>query len=126
MVGPPSDAAEATMSQHPQQPRPESTPTGCLSALVRLAWMAVGNLALALLAIVVIQAGTFSVADLFFWTVVAALVVIRYIDITRLGGLTASCEPASMRHWYQYTGYLLAASAGLWALAQTVGRLLVR
>lgn len=103
---------------HPSQP----APTGCLSQLARLFWMAAGNCALALLAVSIARAGSPSALDIIFWLLVGALLVIRYIDIKWLRGLTAEGKPASMHHWYRYTGYLLAASVALWALAHTALR----
>ena len=115
------------MSQHSTQelPRPPAQ-IGCLALIVRLIWMLFGNAALALLAVQIVQAGSFSAVDVLFWAVVAAMVGVRYIDVTRFGGLTAEGEPASLRHWQRYTGYLLAASAGLYTLAHAVAGIVVR
>jgi hypothetical protein len=115
------------MSQHStKELPPPPAQTGCLGLIVRIIWMLFGNAALALLAVHIAQAGSFSAVDVLFWAVVAAMVGVRYIDVTRLGGLTAEGEPATLRHWQRYTGYLLAASAGLYTLAHAVAGIVVR
>jgi hypothetical protein len=108
------------MAERANQQVPEQEQTGCLSLIARLTWMAFGNLALAVLAVLIVKANGFSFADVLFWATVAGLISVRYIDITRLGGLTADSEPASLRHWYRYAGGLLAASAAAWTLAHFV------
>ena len=79
--------------------------------------MAFGNVALALVAVFIARAGSFSRLDVLFWAFVGALVVARYVDVTRLDGLTADGQPASLRHWRRYSGALVAIAAGVWALA---------
>ncbi len=76
--------------------------------------MAYGNLALPLLAVLIVQAGSLSTLDAVFWGIVGTPVWVRYIDVTRFGGLTAEGEPASLRDWHRYTGYLVGASSLLW------------
>jgi len=61
-----------------------------------------------------------------FWAAVAVLVGARYRDVTQFGGLTAEGKPATWRHWKRRTGYPLAASAGVHALAHTVAVIVVR
>ncbi len=115
------------MSQHsPQEPSPPPAQASFLALMIRLTWMLFGNAALALLAVHLAKTGSFSTIDLLFWAVVAMMVGVRYIDVTRFGGLTTEGEPASLRHWQRYTGYLLAAAAGLYALAHAVAHFLVR
>ena len=107
--------------QHTDQP---ATPTGALGLVARVFWMAFGNAALFLLAVSIAQRGAVSYLDVGFWTLAAALLLVRYIDITRLGGLTADGQPASLGHWWRYAAWLLAASAVLWALAHAGAHLL--
>lgn len=114
-----------TIDNAKQEP-PQPAPTSVLGVIFRLTWMAYGNLALALLTVLIAQAGALSALDVAFWGVVGVLVSVRYIDVTRLGGLTAEGEPASLRHWCWYTGYLLGASAVLWAFAHGVAQLAIR
>lgn len=114
------------MSQHTKQEPSQPVQTGCLSVIVRVTWLLFGNFALALLATLIVRAGTVSALDAVFWGVVSVLVGARYIDVTRLGGLTAEGDPASLRHWRRYSAYLVAASAGLWALAHAAARFVAR
>lgn len=103
-------------------PSPRDTMSGCL---VRLAWMLFGNVALFISAAFIAQhtASLFSLADLVFWTVAAALLVVRRLDIERFGGQTAMGEPATMAHWRRYAVRLLAVSLVAWALAHGIARL---
>lgn len=104
----------------PVEPRaPEQANLGCL---VRLAWMFLGNGLLALSAGVIAghRSSVFSVADLVFWADVGMLVGLRYLDITRLQGLTAAGTPATRRHWRRYVMALLIVAATAWALAHLI------
>ena len=91
--------------------------TGCLPVVIRLAWLVVGNATLLFLGLRIAQEKTFSRLDLAFWAAVLALILVRYIDSTRLHGLTKDGEPASLRHWRSYVIFLLLGSGALWGLA---------
>ena len=108
------------MSQQPKQGAPQAEATGCLPDVVRLLWLMVGNGALFFLTILIAQRRALSALDFAFWATVVGLILIRYIDITRLNGLTKDGEPASLRHWRRYVLFLLLVSAGLWGLAHRV------
>ncbi len=115
------------MPQHsPHEPSPPPAQSSFLALIVRLTWMLFGNAALALLAVHIAKTGSLTAADMLFWAVAAVMVGVRYIDITRFGGLTTEGEPASLRHWQRYTGYLLAAATGLYAVARAVASILAR
>ena len=70
------------------------------------------------------EGGAFSVLDIIFAGLVGVLLLVRFVDITRLNGLTAEGEPASLAHWRRYAAMLLVASTLLWLLAHAGGRLL--
>jgi len=93
------------------EPIGPDSPTGCL---VRLFWIAAGNLALLFLAVAIFQRGGFSALDLAFWAVVVALASARYADITRFQGRTTSGEPATMRHFRRYLVTMVSLAGGLW------------
>lgn len=95
---------------------------GCLAGVVRIIWMMVGNGALLLLAVLITEKKSFSGLDVAFWAIVAALILLRYIDITRLNGLTADGEPGSLKHWHRYVLFLLLLAGGVWVLAHGVAR----
>ena len=67
-----------------------------------------------------------SILDIAFWGIVVGLVLIRYIDITRLKGLTTNSEPATLRHWRTYVTKLLVVGAVLWGLAHGIPYLIGR
>jgi len=48
--------------------------------------------------------------------VTAAMIAVRYLDVTRLKGFTATGEPGSPTQWRRYAG-LLAAALARWVLA---------
>ena len=95
----------------------ESEPIGCVGLVVRIMWLLVGNAALFMLAVLIFQKRGFSALDAVFWAIAAALALLRYMDITRLKGLTSNSEPATLKHWRIYAAKLLLASVILWALA---------
>jgi hypothetical protein len=87
--------------------------------------MLLGNAVLSLIAFRIAQPGPERtwITDVAFWTVVASLVLVRYLDIARLGGTTASGEPASFGNWRQYSWRLLLLALAVWIVAHALGRL---
>lgn len=99
--------------------------SGILAILARPFWMFFGNFIL-LISATTIFAGegeTSYVSDLFFWSGVIAMVFVRFLDIRFLDGLTATGEPASLRHWRRYTFFLALVSAAIWSAAHIVAYL---
>ena len=99
---------------------PETGAVGCIGLVCRIAWLMGGNLALLMLAILIFERKHFSALDVAFGAIVAALILIRYIDITRLKGLTSKGEPATLKHWRIYVVKLLVASGALWGLVHGI------
>jgi hypothetical protein len=97
----------------------QETGYGCFT---RLCWMLFGNVALIASAVAVAKhKGSFlSYADLAFGLVVLFLVGIRYIDITRMNGLTASEKPASLTDWRRYVLFLGIFALVLWGILHAV------
>jgi hypothetical protein len=110
------------MTQSKSPTSPETTPrepTGCLGTFVRLSWMVFGNGVLFVLALKIVRSGRFSRFDALYWAVAAGMIGLRYFDITRLGGLTVSCEPATPRDWRRYALSLVGVAAAAWVSAHT-------
>jgi len=105
-----------------QELPPQDSVTGCL---LRLSWMLFGSIAIVCAAVYIglNTATLFSLADLVFWAVVAALVAIRYWDVARFHGLTAMGEPATMAHWRRYVAMLVGGSLAVWGLAHGIAYL---
>jgi len=110
------------MPERTEEKRPRFASNGALALMVRLTWMAYGNIAVALLAVLIVQARDFSALDVAFWGVVGTMVSVRYVDVTRFGGLTAEGEPASIRHWRRYASGLVGVSLLLWMVVHALGR----
>jgi len=93
--------------------------SGGLSFLLRIFWMMFGNLILFLIVIGIYEGekATLNLRDGIYWILVLLLMVVRYIDIKYLNGLTAIGAPASMRHWYRYIAVLTICAGLLWGLA---------
>jgi hypothetical protein len=83
--------------------------------MFRMFWMALGNLALFFCAVFAARRPAPSALDALYVGLVAALLVVRYLDITRFHGLTADGEPATLAHWRRYTLTLIPIAAALWA-----------
>ena len=105
------------MDKEPHQNNPQTEQGGCLTLIVRLSWMAFGNLVLIFTAFSIALQRSGIVQDLLFWAVVAGLILIRYIDITVFHGQTTESEPATLQHWRRYSLLLFLASGVLWLLA---------
>lgn len=91
--------------------------------MLRLFYMGFGNMALVLIAILIIQRRAFSALDAAYWVVVAALLAARYVDIARFAGRTTDGEPAMMWHFRRYALRLLLIAAALWAGVHGFARL---
>ncbi len=94
-------------------------PAGCL---LRFFWMTIGNVIVLFCAYGIIQhrSGVLSIADAFYWASVGCLLVVRYVDIRYLKGLTADGDPASMVHWRRYAVLLGVAATVLWFVAHGI------
>jgi hypothetical protein len=91
------------------------------SCLVRLGWMGARNAALLLLTVSIIQEPSWTTAkDAAFCSIVTTVVVLRYVDVTGLGGRTAHGERATRRHLVRPAVALVVLSAVLWTIAQSV------
>lgn len=106
------------------QPQPPATPEPAVSqsggsCFLRLIWMIVGNIVLVLTAraIWVNRDSAFSWLDPFFWALVAALAAIRYWDMKKFGGQTATGKPVSPDLYRKYLYILIGVAAVLWVAA---------
>ena len=100
----------------------QDLPSGCL---VRLGWMAFGNVAMLAFAITIRHhRGSFlSWADAAFVALIPAILALRYVDIRYFDGRTGSGKAATMVHWRRYAVILTAVAATLWALAHALAYL---
>jgi hypothetical protein len=85
--------------------------------LARIFWMPIGSmvLAISMVGILLHKGSMFHAADWVFWITIAALILVRYLDIKFWGGQTAAGEPASIKHWRKYTIVLVIISAVIWS-----------
>ncbi len=90
-----------------------------LCILLRIFWMVFGNLILFLIAFTIYEdkKAVLNLRDGIYWIIVLLLIIVRYIDIKYLDGLTAMGSPASMSHWYRYVVGLVICTGLLWGLA---------
>jgi hypothetical protein len=102
------------MDKNPQQNNPQPEQSSFFALIVRLTWMAFGNLLLIIIAFCIAQQRAGIVLDLLFWAWVAGLILIRYIDITVFHGQTVDNEPATLQHWRKYSLLLIVISALGW------------
>jgi hypothetical protein len=98
-----------------------------LGILARFFWMFIGNFILffSIICIFEYKSGLFHTADAVFWITVAALVIVRYLDINLLDGLTATGLPASMANWTKYVTLLLICSTAVWTVSHAINYLFV-
>ena len=87
--------------------------------LTRLTWLVIGNAALLGCAAVIARddLAPLSLLSAIFWVIVAGLIGIRYVDITRYAGLTSKGEPATLKDWKLYSVGLAMVAAAVWTLA---------
>jgi hypothetical protein len=106
------------VEQRQTNPQPETRPSGCLPLVLRVFWMAFGNIALVLCAAFVSKGTAPVVADIAFFSVAISLIVVRYVDIALFAGDTAEGKPATIADWRRYALKLAVISSALWALAR--------
>lgn len=104
------------MAGNPRQhaSSPPQQQTGCLGALARVYWMAVGNALLFFCAIYAAKRQAPSMLDGLYVGLVALLILVRFFDITRLDGQTADGHPATLAHWRRYSLVLVPVAAAVW------------
>ncbi len=110
----------ANVRPAPESRPPAPEPAGCLGVIVRMSWMAIGPALLFFLVFRIAEAGRATVHDVLLWAVAVGLVVLRRIDITRLGGQTANGDPAGLADWRRYALGVGVMTAGLWGFAHTL------
>jgi hypothetical protein len=110
-----SDTSHASASR-------QNTFAGCLA---RIFWVVVGNGALVIVALMIAEGAWWPPTwrDAAYWAVVAALAVVRLVDIRWLDGRTAEGGPATAADLRRYVVGLLAVAAGLWVLAHLAAKL---
>ncbi len=108
--------------------KPRDKQGGILGILARFFWMFLGNfiLFISIICIFEYKSRLFHTMDAVFWITVAALVIVRYLDINLLDGLTATGLPASMTHWIKYVILLLVCSTAVWVLSHIVSYMVVK
>lgn len=110
------------MAEHPKEQTPTQVEYQSLAGcLPRIFWMGLGNVALIGGALAIYKSAGWTIADLFFWIVVGALIGVRYVDIVRYQGTTAHGEPATKAHLKRYVLVLLATAIVVWAVARALG-----
>jgi hypothetical protein len=95
-----------------------TSPMGCLA---RIGWMAAGHAVALIVAVTILRepSWTLSPRDAIFWLVVTSIVTLRWVDVTRLGGLTAAGRPATVRDVVRYAVGVVGAWALVWTIAQS-------
>ncbi|MBK8164883.1 MAG: hypothetical protein IPK64_02845 [bacterium] len=102
------------MSGNAHQPATSPPQTGCLAALARVYWMAVGNVFLFFCAFYAAKRPAPSALDGLYVGLVVLLLVVRFVDIARLGGQTSEGQPATLAHWRRYALGLVPVAAVVW------------
>ena len=112
------------MSGSTESPRPDATDIDQSTAgsLLRMFWLAYGNAGLLIAAALVSKQPpwTYTVTDAIYGALVVALLLARFLDITRFGGLTSNNEPATKGHLVRYSVGLVVIATLLWIGAQSI------
>lgn len=97
----------------PDAKTPEKTSgAGCLA---RMYWMFLGN-AVPLFAAILLATdeGEPLAMSILFWVGIAALLLVRLVDVRMLHGQTGDGEPAGMGHWTRYAAGLVLGGLALY------------
>ena len=97
-------------------------PLPATACLVRLGWLAGGNILLTSVAILIARSErwTLTAKDVAFWLILALAVALRYVDWRRFSATTADGEPATPHDLRRYAAVLVGTWSALWGLAQAV------
>jgi hypothetical protein len=92
-------------------------------ALLRAFWMLLGYAMLLVLALTIARLPPWTLGwhDLVFAAFVVALLWSRWVDAARYGGTTAQGEPVTRQLLLRWAGIVVAFSAMVWLLAQSIG-----
>jgi hypothetical protein len=108
-----------------QEQQLSQSPEDNLGCLLRIYWMMLGNVFVAIAAYKIVQSeGELAIVDLVYWLFVVSLIMVRYVDIRLLRGCTSEGQPATMRDWQGYSLRVLAISATLWLVAHGLSYLM--
>ena len=110
------------MPQPAPQVEPQRTSFG--GCLLRTFWMILGNAALLICSLGIVNAKGFSSYDVIFWGIAGLLLLARFCDIRYLHGQTGTGEPATWGHFRTYVLLVLVGSLMLWGAAHATGRFL--
>ena len=100
---------------------PDQRQDTLLGLFARIFWSLIGNIILLFLASKIYRAQSLiSIFDLLFWCTVLLIILIRYVDIKYLKGVTYEGLPATLEDWRKYVKYFSGFSAGLWILIHAV------
>ena len=96
--------------------------TTALARLVRLTWKLLGNFLLLIILVLIIIAspGVRNVLDVVFWSVVAGLILLRYIDIKVFWEQSADNKPATLKDWGSYSMGIILLSGFFWVVARAI------
>ncbi len=110
-----------------QNDQPVEKYDSILSLFAKFFWTLLGNAILFFTAVSIFlhKGEMLHTADIVFWVTVAALIIVRYLDIKFFNGLTATGLPASMTHWRKYTVVLLICSAVIWVLSHIINHFMI-
>lgn len=100
-------------------PKIQSTPDQpAIGYFVRLFWMAFGNVALFFAWINVAASNQMGTADAVYCGLTLALLLARWVDITKLNGMTIRTLPATGVHLRRYCFGLLGIAMTGWVFAR--------
>jgi hypothetical protein len=89
---------------------------GCAGLVLRLAWFPAGHLALVIFALLIAQRGRFSIFDGAYWLTIALILGLRWVDVSRFGGLTRDGDAATLRDWRRHVVLLVLIGGGIWSV----------
>lgn len=103
------------------QDQKEASPSG-KGILARLYWMFFGNILLMFVLVFIFEKRPSfpSFYDAAYWTALAFLIFVRYVDIRFLNGQTGEGTPATMIHWRRYAVIVGPVGVGAWILVRVL------
>jgi len=94
-----------------------------VGSILRMFWRACGNFALFFAGVSITTSERIGTADAAYGGLVLALLLARWLDITKLNGMTIRTEPATRMHLRRYAVALLGVSLVGWVVARWLSTL---
>ena len=99
---------------------PPPSPMTFAGLLVRLYWLAFGNIVVFAMFLRSMQHREVGAADAVYWVFGAGMIVVRFLDVRYFHGSTLDGKPASMADWRRYSLAVALLLGAAWSFVRWI------